>query len=127
MKLVDVIEQFIIDAENRKRAVGTIAIYQRILGLLVRWLGQLGISDLEGVTLPLLRQFLNFLMTSDSDKRFPGAVQKGRLASSTLSTYVAMVKAFFKWCYEEELLSADPSARLKKPTVPKKVVAGIDT
>jgi integrase/recombinase XerD len=121
MKLTEVIEQYIIDAENRNRAVGTLGIYRRVLGLLVWWLEQAGVVELEAVTLAQLRQFLNFLINSDSSKRFPDAVRKGRLAPATVGTYVAMVKAFFHWCFNEELIEANPAARLKKPQVPKKV------
>lgn len=122
MKLVDVIEQYIVDCENRGRADGTLTLYRRDLGLLTQWLELAGVVDLEQVTLALLRQFLNFLINSDSEKRFPNAIIQGRLASSTVGTYVSVIKAFFQWCFNEELLTANPAARLKKPTVPKKIV-----
>lgn len=123
MKLTDVLDQYVVDCENRGVAVGTLALYRRDLGLLLGWLEQTGIVDLEAVTLPLLRQFLNYLINSDSAKRFPNAMIKGRLSPSTVGTYVSVVKAFFQWCAMEELVSTSPAARLKKPTVPKKVVA----
>jgi integrase/recombinase XerD len=121
MKLVEVIDQFLIDTENRNRASGTLGIYRRILGLLVRWLGAVGIVELEAVTLPLLRQFLNFLITSDADQRFPDATRKGRLAPATVAEYVIVVKVFFQWCVNEELIVASPAVRLKKPQLPKRV------
>lgn len=121
MKLTDVLEQYMIDAENRGRAEGTLAIYRRHLGLLLRWLEALGVVDLEAVTLALLRQFLNYLINSDSSKRYPDAVQKGKLEASTVGGYVATIKAFFNWCVNEDLLTASPAARLKKPKEPKKV------
>jgi integrase/recombinase XerD len=121
MKLVDVFDQYMIDAENRGRAEGTLGIYRRHLGLLLRWLEALGVVDLEAVTLALLRQFLNYLINSDSSKRFPDAVQKGKLEASTVGAYVASIKAFFQWCVNEDLLKVSPAARIKKPTAPKKV------
>lgn len=121
MKLVDVLDQYMIDAENRGRAEGTIGIYRRHLGLLLRWLEELGVVDLEAVTLALLRQFLNFLINSDSSKRFPDAVQKGKLEASTVGLYVTSIKTFFQWCVHEELLTSSPAGRLKKPQTPKKV------
>jgi integrase/recombinase XerD len=123
MKLSDVVEQYMIDCENRGRAYGTLALYRRDLGLLVRWLEQLGIVDLEAVTLALLRQFLNFLINSDSDKRFPHAIVQGRLTPSTVGTYVSVIKAFFQWCAMEDLIASSPAARLAKPKVPEKVLA----
>jgi integrase/recombinase XerD len=121
MKLTDVLEQYMIDAENRGRAQGTLGIYRRHLGLLLRWLEALGVVDLEAVTLALLRQFLNYLINSDSSKRYPHAVQKGKLEASTVGGYVATIKAFFNWCVTEDLLTASPAARLKKPKEPKKI------
>jgi len=122
MRLTDVIEQYLIECDNRGRADGTLALYRRELGLLARWLECLGVVDLEVVTLSLLRQFLNFLINSDSEKRFPNAIIQGRLLPSTIGTYVSVVKAFFQWCVVEDLLSASPAARLKKPQVAKKVL-----
>jgi integrase/recombinase XerD len=37
--------------------------------------------------------------------------------------YVSYLKAFFNWCYREELIPSNPAARLQKPKVPEKVVA----
>jgi integrase/recombinase XerD len=114
MKLKEVVDQFLLDCSNRRRADGTLALYARVLGLLVRWL--------EGVTLALLRQFLHYLLTSDSNQRFPNAVLKGKLAPVTVGTYIAVIKAFFHWCVIEDLLETNPAVRLAKPKVSQKVV-----
>lgn len=125
MKITEVIEQYVIDCENRGRAEGTIQGYQTRLGLMVRWLAGQGVHELEEVTLPLMRQFLNYLMHADSSERYEWVARRGKLADSTLGTYVAAVKAFFQWCVMEELLSVNPAARLRKPTKLKKVVPGL--
>jgi integrase/recombinase XerD len=121
MKLADVFDQYMIDAENRGRAEGTIVHYRYRLGLLLRWLEALGVVELEAVTLALLRQFLSYLISSDSSDRFPDAIRKGKLQASTVGVYVATIKAFFNWCVDEDLLTVSPAARLKKPKTPKKV------
>jgi len=121
MQLSEVIEQYMIDCENRGVAEGTVRLYRRDLGLLAQWLRRVGVVALEGVTLALLRQFLNFLLTSGPDDRFPGATIRGRLAASTVGTYVSVVKVFFQWCFDEELLDANPAARLSRPKTPQKV------
>lgn len=121
MKLTDVIDQYLMDCSNRGRTEGTLNNYGRSLGLLVRWLESLGVTELEAVTLPVLRQFLHFLMTSDSSERFPNAVLQGKLEPSTVSVYVAGIKAFFQWCVNEDLLSTSPAARIRKPKMPLKV------
>ncbi|HLG76042.1 MAG TPA: tyrosine-type recombinase/integrase [Ktedonobacteraceae bacterium] len=121
MRLVDVVEQYFVDCENRGRAVGTMALYRRRLNLMLRWLEAQGVVDLEAVTLPLMRQFLNFLIRSDSSERYERVAQVGKLEPSTVATCVSIVKAFFQWCVDEDLLEASPAARLKKPKVPDKV------
>lgn len=125
MRLTEAIEQYLIDCENRGRTDGTIELYQRQLGLMVRWLTTQGVQDVETVTVPLMRQFLNYLMHSDSSERYERTVQAGQLADSTLGTYVAVIRAFFQWCVDEELISSSPAVRLRKPTVLQKVRPGL--
>ncbi len=117
-----VIEQYMIDCSNRGNDEKTQIIRIRLFGWLVRWLEQKGVTELEDVTLPLLRQFLSFLLQSDASERSGGS---GKLAPSTAAMYVAYLKAFFRWCYMEELVPSDPAARLQKPKVPEKVVTAL--
>jgi integrase/recombinase XerD len=121
MKLAEVIEQYLIDCENRGCSAGTVDLYRRRLGLMTRWLAGQGIEEIEAVTVPLMRQFLNYLKHSDSSERYGWAVQAGKLADSTLGSYVAVVKVFFQWCVLEDLLEVSPAARLRKPTMLQKV------
>ncbi|SRR5258707_1470180 len=125
MKLTEVIEQYLIDCENRNLSGGTICAYQRQLGLMVRWLVGQGVQELEEVTVPLMRSYLNYLKHSDSSDRYEQVVRSGKLADSTLGRYVSAVKAFFQWCVAEDLISSSPASRLRKPTVEEKVVPGL--
>ncbi len=79
MKLIEVIEQYLIDCENRNRSDGTMHLYQRQLGLMARWLDGQGVQELEEVTVPLMRLFLNYFKHSDSSERYKQAVQLGKL------------------------------------------------
>ena len=47
MRLTDVVDQCMIDCENRNRSKGTLALYQSDLGLMVQWLGQADVVELE--------------------------------------------------------------------------------
>ncbi len=125
MKVTEVIEQYLIDCENRNRSDGTVQIYRRQLGLMVRWLDGQGVQELEAVTVPLMRQYLNYLKHSDSSERYVQTVQQGKLSDATLGTYVSTVKAFFQWCVMEDVLSVNPAARLRKPTMLQKVRPGL--
>ncbi len=125
MKLTEVIEQYLIDCENRNRSEGTVRSYQSKLGLMARWLAEQGVLELEEVTVPLMRSYLNFLKHSDSSDRYGQVVQTGKLADSTMGTYVAVTKAFYQWCVEEDLLTVNPAGRLRKPTAEQKVRPGL--
>ncbi|GLV59197.1 hypothetical protein KDH_60250 [Dictyobacter sp. S3.2.2.5] len=52
------------------------------------------------------------------------AVNKGnggnpvKISVLTIKGYVQVIKGFFPWCLEEELIEKDPSKRLKLPSVP---------
>jgi integrase len=39
------------------------------------------------------------------------------LRPQTLGTYISSLKAFFSWCYDEELILHDPARRLERPEV----------
>src|SRR5690349_14716221 len=110
-----VVAQFLLDCENRGLADGSVALYRRHLGLLVRRLEMMGVTELEDVTLVYLRQLLHFLLHPDvNDKRFPGARRqdKGKLAPGTVGSYVLTMKTFFGWCVAEDLIESNPAARL---------------
>lgn len=129
MKLVGkdgLIAQFLMDGENRGLAENTLMIYERCLQLMARWLEGEGVYDVERVTVGHLRQFIHFLKHPDKENmRFPGARrQPGEEVSvHTITLYVGVVKAFFTWCVDEELITANPSSRLKRPKMPERVVA----
>ncbi len=120
-----VIEQYMIDRSNCGNVETTQVIRRRLFRLLVLWLEKKGVTELEGVTLPLLRQFLSFLLQSSASDRCEdvGRRRVDKLAPSTVATYVSYLKAFFHWCYMEELTPSDVAVRLQIPKVPEKVVA----
>ena len=120
-----VIEQYMTDCFNRGHAEGTQVTRRRLFGWLMRWLEQKGVTELEDVTLPLLRQFLSFLLQSSASERSGVSKYSDKLSVGTVATHVSHLKAFFNWCYQEELIEKDPAARLQKPKVPEKVVAAL--
>ncbi len=123
MRLNGVVDHFLIDCENRRLSDGTIALYRRVLGLMVRRLEQDSkVTELDEVAVVHLRQFLSFLLRSDEhEKRYPERDRQGKLAPITVRLDVKIVKVFFKWCVSEDLLKTDPSARLAVPKVPQHV------
>jgi len=50
----------------------------------------------------------------------------GGLSRFTLQSHVRAVRAFFRWCVEEELLAVNPARRLESPSLPDNPRKGID-
>jgi integrase/recombinase XerD len=121
MRIDEVVEQFLLDLEARGRSAGTVRLYQRVLSVLMRWLAGEGVERLEAVTLFHLRKFLQFLRSSSAEDRGVVGGDQSRLSLSTFVLHVSLIKAFFRWCYEEQLLDSDPSERLKKPRLERRV------
>jgi integrase/recombinase XerD len=121
MKIDEVVEQFVLDLEARGRSDSIVKQYRLVLGQLGRWLRGQGIEELEGVTLFHLRKFVQFVREASPEQRGVVPRGSGRLALSVVALYVRLVKRFFRWCYEEELLLIDVAARLKQIRVEKKV------
>jgi len=85
----------------------------------------LGDQPIEKITLAQLRAWRANL--AGSTTRYTGTKRErpGRLSPYTLHQYVRVVRRFFAWCVEEELLAKSPAARLELPQLPKKTVRGI--
>jgi integrase/recombinase XerD len=116
-----VLEHYLMDVDNR-RADLTVVTYRQRLEVLVKLLRDLcGVDELEKVTVLHLRQCVQYLLNNTvSEKgRLPGLGD--RLSPSGVAAYVRVWKAFFSWCFQEELIEVNPAARLKQPQVPKKV------
>jgi integrase/recombinase XerD len=124
MKLDDVLKHYLMDVDNRLGDL-TFVNYTQRLGVLVRLLNDLcGVTELEQVTVLHLRECVQHLLTVPVEwthlhGRKPEDGEK--LASSTVRSYVRVWKAFFSWCYQEELIGVNPAVRLKSPKVPKRV------
>jgi integrase/recombinase XerD len=119
-----VLAQFLMDCESRL-ADSSVVLYRRDLGLLVRFLGDKGITELESVTIADLREFIHFLSHAESNRDlYPHARHRLERCPSpvTIASYVRIIKAFFSWCVKEELLEKNPAVRLAKPKTPERVV-----
>jgi integrase/recombinase XerD len=120
-----VIAHFILDCQVKNRTRYTLIAYQRALALLTLLLSRLcGLSDLEEVMVLHLRQCVKYLLETPWEEYNTATNQ--HMAGKTLSVrsvrdYVLVWKAFFNWCYQEELIEKNPVTRLKTPTPPKKI------
>ncbi len=123
MLLREVLNQYLLDCEVRGQTRETLLWYRRRLGFFVTAMEQSGVTELEQVQIGHLRQFVQRLMISKVNERHPTKpAQEKTLSLQTVRGYVRSIKTFFTWCVNEELLSANPSARLIQPKAPEYLI-----
>ena len=117
-----VLTHYMIDVGNRLGDM-TLVSYTYRLGVLVCLLRDVcSVVEVEQVTVLHLRQCVQHLLTVPVKiaRRRPES-GNGVLSISTVKGYIRVWKAFFNWCYQEELIPSNPAGRLKAPKAPKKV------
>lgn len=120
MKLSEVVNHFLTDCEIRGLSGETVSWYRKRLGLVVRKLEEeFGVTELEQVKIIHLRQFIQLLMGTKSGANNPRTPTQDKLLSAyTVRGYVRVIKVFFSWCVDEDVLDVNPSTRLVQPKAP---------
>ena len=123
MRIDETVQQFLLDAEIRSRSKFTLSSYRQKLGVVVRLLESLGkVTELESVTVSHLRLVVQHLLTQPLGVRIQMPDNRP-LSVNSVRAYVRVTKAFFNWCYQEELIDKSPVARLSLPTDAKRIKA----
>lgn len=126
MKIPEVIYHYLLSLETRRCSSHTLVSYRYILLLLADRLESLcGVTALEQVTVLHLRLCLQHLLTTPTEKqrRGNGRPTSGNvLAISSVRVHIQRWKAFFNWCYKEELIEKNPVARLEAPRADERVL-----
>lgn len=103
------IQGFITYLHNvKKKSLNTELSYKRDLSKMQDYFGTQGINELEDVNEEELSKYVAYLNESG-------------FAAATVSRSVASAKAFFHYCYNEGLISEDPTGILKAPKIEKKI------
>jgi integrase/recombinase XerD len=125
MDIEKTIQHFVSDCEIRGLAGETVAWYQQRLGLFARKLAEVAnVAHLEEIKIIHLRQVVQHLMNTQAGANNPRVPTRDcALSPFTVRGYVRAVKVFFNWCYQEELIESNPSARLVQPKAPDNLVA----
>lgn len=121
-----VIAHYLLDCRVKNRSKHTLVSYDRVLHLLAYLLEKyFNIDELEQVTVLHLRHCVQHLLESppfsygDAPGKHP---QEGKkLAARSVYDYILVWKAFFNWCYQEELIDKNPVTRLKAPRQDKRI------
>jgi integrase/recombinase XerD len=118
-----VLTHYLMDVDNRLGDF-TFPSYEHRLGVLVQLLRDLcAVTEIEQVETKHLRLCVQHLLTVPVERRGRNTERDdGILSTSTVKGYMRVWKAFFNWCYQEELLEANPAKRLKFPKDSKKII-----
>ena len=120
----NVVKLFLSDVKMRLEQ-HTLVSYSHILQVLATLLETVcGVTDLEKVTVIHLRQCVEHLQTTviqvGKSRKPP---ENGKtLAVSTVRAHIRVWKAFFNWCYQEELIDKNPVVRLTPPRPTKRII-----
>lgn len=124
MKINDAVQHFLMDAEVKSRTKTTLISYRQRLGVMVQVLETVcKVTELEGVTVFHLRQYVQHLLTQSIPTGRTRELENGQTFSvTTVRAYVRVLKSFFSWCYQEDLIDSNPTSRLKLPKPPVRVI-----
>jgi len=121
MKIDEAIKGYILDCKVRGRSHRTIEWYEQKLRFFARWLDEEEeINSLDKVTIAHLRSFVLHIQSEQIGRR---AINRDggnpiQVSPLTVKGYVQVIKGFFNWCQNEDLISHNPAQRLKLPAVP---------
>jgi len=101
------IQNFIMYLEDVKQASkNTVKSYQSDLTRMSLYLKEHGVDSVSKVTSTILNSYILYL-------------EKSSMATSTISRYIASIKAFFEYLVREHQIADDPAYQLKAPKVEK--------
>jgi site-specific recombinase XerD len=89
--------------------------YRSRLGAFIQWLNQEEVTDLEAITAPLIRRYLDTRRTAISRTGKP-------LDSHTLHGHARAIRAFLRWAVKDDLLDERVPKRLEMPKREQKVM-----
>jgi len=127
VKLQDAIKGYLLDGQVRNLSEKTLIWYKQKLHHLAAVLEEdQGVTELEQVLSAHLRAFVLRVQQTKSHENNPmRPTQEKDVSLLTVKGYVQVLKTFFGWCVEEELLNNSPAQRLKLPKVPAYLVMAI--
>jgi site-specific recombinase XerD len=121
MELREAIKGYLLDGQVRGLTPRTLEWYRQKLQHFATVLEQEeGVVLLKKITPVHLRAFVLHMQQTKANENNPvKPTEENRTVSPlTVKGYVQVIKGFFTWCVEEELLSGNPAQRLKLPKVP---------
>ena len=100
MTLQNAYEEFMLEQQVRGNSAKTQEYYKGALGKFLTYAGP--DFDPAAVTLKMLRNYA-------------AQMRKGSLSSTTIQSYIRALRAFLRWCYNEEYMPVDLSEKFRLP------------
>jgi site-specific recombinase XerD len=125
VKLTDVLRGYLLSRKSKKLSEKTMRWYRQKLTHFITFLEEEHeITLLKQVDINLLREYVEDLRESKAYESHPSKQSDDNelMADHTIKGYVQVVKGFFNWCLQEELIAKNPATRLENPTVGKYVI-----
>ena len=109
LTLSDALESFVADAQARRLTDKTVAYYRFELSRFVAFCDRTALAEIDG---PLIRRYLTTLT-------------KRGLKGSTVHAAARALRAWFRWCVRESLLSDDPMRNVQMPKVERPILPAL--
>ena len=107
MTLQNAYEEFMLEQQVRGNSAKTQEYYKGALGKFLTYAGP--DFDPAAVTLKMLRNYA-------------AQMRKGSLSSTTIQSYIRALRAFLRWCYNEEYMPVDLSEKFPLPRAKKDTI-----
>ncbi len=125
VKIVDALKGYMLSRKSKKLSEKTMRWYRQKLSHFITFLAEEHeVTLLKQVDITLLREYVEDLRESKAYEGHPSKRSDDNelMTDHTIKGYVQVVKGFFNWCVQEELLTKNPAVRLENPTVGKYVI-----
>jgi len=100
--MINTITHYLNELEAAGKDEKTIAAYRTVLNHFIEWLGETnGNADIDNITQVDVKDFKHYLMTVKQRK------------PATTNKALVVLKGFFDWAVEQELVSVNPAKRIK--------------
>ena len=112
MKISNAIKEYLVECEIRKFTPRTLRGYKNHLNIFVTYCEEEGITEMEDVTLVVVRQFTQTM------------IKKGR-KGTYINSLLKVIKVFIQYCYDEGYAAFNPKKNFKWVKEDKPVIMAL--
>lgn len=113
----DQVKQYLDSCRARRLSSRTIETYSFYLDWLTKWCHEIGVSDVRELNPILLRQYMQWAQQ-------PGA--RGNRSPYTLHGAFRVMRSFFQFLVNDEVINSSPVSKLNEPKLPKRILPALN-